>query len=305
MKLIYNSAVLSLCLRQLESICAFMVGCKRKRQATTSESGHSDEDSYDSCSSSGDNDSGSSSSRSSSSHSDASSSESAESESASVDLPLARLANLSFNSIFQAEKDSSSDEDIYQRHGKSKTRISAALKKRCCKGRCKRNLKPIWKSVCYLVACFWALSKQGQDGLLWSLQNPMFIPQTQEDESNDESEDSSFSVERHTPKIRWLFEGGFAAKIMVTSVPDHHLPPPTPQPSIQGLRNFSSQRFKLEECKFAELLFCRFLAYRQTDWFVANEASVEWTCGGSALRTEIYDILALGLSTSVFVHQLS
>ncbi|OLP75981.1 hypothetical protein AK812_SmicGene44142 [Symbiodinium microadriaticum] len=83
------------------------------------------------------------------------------------EVPSARLANLSFNHVFQADEDSSSDEDMFQRNGKSKARMTAALKRKCCKGRCKRNLKPIWKSVCYLVSCFWALSKQGQDGLLW------------------------------------------------------------------------------------------------------------------------------------------
>ena len=197
------------CPRELDSICAVMVGCKRKRQATTSESGSSNA----SCSSSDDSCSGSSSdssSRSSRESSDASStSESSDSGSAAVELPVASLANLSFNHIFQADEDSSSDEDMYQRHGKSKARLAAALKKRCCKGRCKRNLKPIWKSVCYLVASFWALSKQGQDGLLWSLQNPVFIPQTEEseDDSDSESDDQSFSVERHTPRILWQFEG--------------------------------------------------------------------------------------------------
>ena len=162
----------------------------------------------ESCSSDDEYDYGSSSSQSSSSYSDASStSENDSSESASAELPLARLANLSFNSVFQADEDASTDEDVFQRRGKSKARLAASLKQKCCRGRCKRNLKPIWKSVCYLVACFWALTKQGQDGLLWSLQNPMFIPQTEEDESNDESDDPSSSVEKHSPRIQWHFEG--------------------------------------------------------------------------------------------------
>ena len=186
-----------------------MVGCKRKRQHETSETGQSDED----CSCSDDeyeygSSSSKSSSSSSSSYSDASStSESDSSESVSAELPLAKLANLSFNCIFLADEDASSSEDMYQRRGKCKARLNEVAKQKCCKGRCKRNLKPIWKSVCYLVGCFWALTKQGQDGLLWSLQNPMFIPQTQEDESNDESDDPGSSIEKHSPRIQWQFEG--------------------------------------------------------------------------------------------------
>ena len=189
-----------------------MGGTKRKIEARTSES--SNEDSYE-CSSGSSNSSSSddydSGSRSGS-YSDASStSESDESE--SLEVPSARLANLSFNHVFQADEDSSSDEDMFQRNGKSKARMTAALKRKCCKGRCKRNLKPIWKSVCYLVSCFWALSKQGQDGLLWSLQNPVFMTQIQDDdESNDESEDSDFNAARQTPRTRWQFQGALLQK---------------------------------------------------------------------------------------------
>ena len=192
-----------------------MGGTKRKIEARTSES--SNEDSYE-CSSSNSSSSSSSSNDDydygsrGGSYSDASSTSDSD-ESESLEVPSARLANLSFNHVFQADEDCSSDEDMFQRNGKSKARMTAALKRKCCKGRCKRNLKPIWKSVCYLVSCFWALSKQGQDGLLWSLQNPVFIPQIQgDDESNDESEDSDFNAARQTPRTRWHFEGALLQK---------------------------------------------------------------------------------------------
>ncbi|CAL1152588.1 unnamed protein product [Cladocopium goreaui] len=44
-----------------------------------------------------------------------------------------------------------------------------ALKRPCCKSRCKHNLT--LKTVMTLVVTFWSLSKNSQDSLLWSLQN--------------------------------------------------------------------------------------------------------------------------------------
>ena len=219
-----------------------MVGYKRKRQDTTSDS---EENSCGSCCSDDDYDDASSGGQSSSSYTSYtddvdSSSESAQSESVSEapQLPLAKLANLSFNHIFQADEDSSSEEHMYQRRGRSTARLAASLKQRCCKGRCKRNLKPIWKSVCYLVACFWALSKPGQDGLLWSLQNPMFYSQSEDDDPNEESEDTSFSARGHSPRVLWHFEGALLQDhcSFLSSSP-RILPPPHPN-QHSGIRPY-------------------------------------------------------------------
>lgn len=53
---------------------------------------------------------------------------------------------------------------LYQQRGKDPERISMALKKPCCKGRCKRNLT--MKMVSAVCIAFWSLSKGAQDGML-------------------------------------------------------------------------------------------------------------------------------------------
>lgn len=52
----------------------------------------------------------------------------------------------------------------YQQHGKCVERIKKAMKKRCCKGQCKKNLS--FKNVLAMCVAFWSISKSAQDSLL-------------------------------------------------------------------------------------------------------------------------------------------
>ncbi|CAE7321413.1 nlaIVM, partial [Symbiodinium necroappetens] len=104
--------------------------------------------------------------------------------------------------VFHGDEDSDSEEDAYQRNGKSKKRIANAMKKRCCAQKCKKQL--VFKMVRFLVSSFWSLTKGGQDALLWSMQNPLWVPE----EGSDEDEEShSSSIAKKTVAVSWHLEG--------------------------------------------------------------------------------------------------
>ncbi|CAE7786109.1 nlaIVM [Symbiodinium microadriaticum] len=65
--------------------------------------------------------------------------------------------------VFHGDEDDASEDDVYQKNGKSKKRL-------------------VLKAVYILVASFWSLTKGGQDALLWSMQNPMWVPDSDDDD---------------------------------------------------------------------------------------------------------------------------
>ena len=166
-----------------------MAGNKRKRSQASSETSSSAEETTS------DTDTSDSSETESGNSSTGSSSSSAESV-------AHRVSNLSFNQVFHGDEDSDSEEDAYQRNGKSKKRIANAMKKKCCAQKCKKQL--VFKMVCFLVSSFWSLTKGGQDALLWSMQNPLWVPE----EGSDEDEEShSSSIAKKTVAVSWHLEG--------------------------------------------------------------------------------------------------
>ena len=184
---------------------------KRKRQGTsTSESDESGSSgSESSCSSYGGSESGSSYGGSESGYSYGGSESSYYGGS---ERSNPRIASFSMNQILFGEEDSGS-EDAYQSNGKSAKRVRKALQSGCCRRQCKRRLA--FRSIMVLVTSFWALSKSGQDSLLWSLQHPVWTPQAEsEDEESSNGSGSSSGgssasgSSKSVRKVAWYLEGG-------------------------------------------------------------------------------------------------
>lgn len=145
------------------------------------------------------------------------------SSSSSTQSIACRVSNLSFNQVFHGDQDSDSEEDAYQKNGKSKRRIANAMKKRCCKRKCKKQL--VFKAVCFLVTSFWSLTKGGQDALLWSMQNPLWVP---EEESDEDGDCNSSSVGSKTVAVSWHLEGAAGLQTRYGRCPIAPSPPPDP-----------------------------------------------------------------------------
>ena len=176
-----------------------MVGRKRTRSETSSQSYSSDGDGSST---------GSESSAEETSDGDSSSSNDASSTASSCSFTR-RIANLSFNQVFHGDEDDASEDDVYQKNGKSKKRILKAMGKACCARKCKRRL--VLKAVYILVASFWSLTKGGQDALLWSMQNPMWVPDSDDDDDAGESASTCSSGARCVP-VSWHLEGAAGCK---------------------------------------------------------------------------------------------
>lgn len=75
-----------------------------------------------------------------------------------------KMRNLNLNQVLSMDTGNDADESQSALNGKSHERIKQALKKPCCKQRCKRHLN--FKMVLSFCVAFWSLSKSGQDCLL-------------------------------------------------------------------------------------------------------------------------------------------
>ena len=77
---------------------------------------------------------------------------------------ISRMRSLDLNHVLCM--DTAEDGDLSQAaaNGKSRDRILLAMKKPCCRRRCKRHLN--FKLVLTFCVAFWSLSKAGQDNLL-------------------------------------------------------------------------------------------------------------------------------------------
>ena len=78
-----------------------------------------------------------------------------------------KMRNLSMNQLHCMDPGDDWDETQAATNGKDKSRMLDALKKPCCKQRCKRNLN--MKLVTAFCIAFWSLSKSGQDTLLLAI----------------------------------------------------------------------------------------------------------------------------------------
>ena len=178
---------------------------KRKTRSWNSESGSSND------SSSGDAESSSSDGGSEdTSSSDDGSEYSSSSDDGSASQQNPAIASFSLSQVLFGEEDSGS-EDAYQSNGKSVKRVRRALKTPCCARQCKRRL--VFRTVMCLVTSFWALTKSGQDAILWSLQHPMWMPQAEDEEeetSGTSSSSSSSASSKTTGNVAWYLEGGVA-----------------------------------------------------------------------------------------------
>ena len=75
-----------------------------------------------------------------------------------------KMRNLTLNQVKCMEIGHDEDPSQAAANGKSRDRIAQALKKPCCKNRCKKNLG--FKLVFAFAVSFWSLSKGGQGSLL-------------------------------------------------------------------------------------------------------------------------------------------
>jgi hypothetical protein len=75
--------------------------------------------------------------------------------------------------------DTAEDGDMSQAaaNGKNKDRILLAMKKPCCRRRCKRHLS--FKLILTFCVAFWSLSKAGQDNLLLGVKSRVVISRQQ------------------------------------------------------------------------------------------------------------------------------
>lgn len=105
-------------------------------------------------------DSDESSSPARSDSSDESSSSSRQSDTAVVN----NMRSLTLNQVLCMDTGEEGDHSKASENGKNRDRISQALKRPCCKSRCKKNLNV--KMVVTFCLAFWSLSKSGQDSLL-------------------------------------------------------------------------------------------------------------------------------------------
>lgn len=103
-------------------------------------------------------------SNSENSSSESDSDDSGSSLSSSAGKVVQRMRNLSLNNVLCMDAGEEGDHSKAAANGKDKTRIQQALKKPCCKQRCKRHLS--FKMVLAFCMAFWSLSKGGQDSLL-------------------------------------------------------------------------------------------------------------------------------------------
>ena len=115
--------------------------------------------------------------------SDGSSSSSGSSSGSSSSVSMAdntnaiKMRNLSMNQLLCMDAVNDGDESQAVRNGKDKSRMVDALKKPCCKQRCKRHL--CLKLVMAFCISFWSLSKSGQDTLLLATSSHFLCPPNQ------------------------------------------------------------------------------------------------------------------------------
>ena len=116
---------------------------------------------YDAPESDSDDSNGSDESSSSArSESDESSSSNRQSDVAVVN----NMRSLTLNQVLCMDTGEEGDHSKASENGKNPDRIAHALKRPCCKSRCKKNLT--FKMVFTFCLAFWSLSKAGQDSLL-------------------------------------------------------------------------------------------------------------------------------------------
>ena len=77
---------------------------------------------------------------------------------------ISNMRNLTLNQVLCMESMGDADPSQAAANGKSKERILQAMKKPCCRKRCKRLLS--FKVILTFCVGFWSLSKPGQDCLL-------------------------------------------------------------------------------------------------------------------------------------------
>ena len=75
-----------------------------------------------------------------------------------------KMRSLTLNQVLCMDTGEEGDHSKASENGKDRDRIAQALKRPCCKSRCKKNLT--FKMVFTFCLAFWSLSKTGQDSLL-------------------------------------------------------------------------------------------------------------------------------------------
>ena len=105
-----------------------------------------------------------------------------------VDLKISALYSMH-------SRDETTDESLYAKNGMDAQRLKSLLRSPPCTCKCRVDFKTIW-SVC---KAFWALPKQSQDAVLWSIQS-----------------------EAGNRRKTWAIEGAMMFKVYCTLIPHGH-----------------------------------------------------------------------------------